>query len=58
MLLKEQIMKGIAELPDTASVEDIIEKVIFIDKVERGIEDVKKGDVTADEDLEDEIEQW
>ena len=58
MLLKEQVIKIIAELPENSSAEEMIEKIIFIDKVEKGLEQAKEGKVTSDAELDAEIEKW
>lgn len=58
MLLKEQVIKIIAELPENSSAEEMIEKIIFIDKVEKGLEQAKEGKLTSDAELDAEIEKW
>ena len=50
MLTKEKIKKTIDTLPDNFTIEDVIEELIILDKIEQGLNDVKDGNVyTTDE---------
>lgn len=43
MTLKEKVLRAVDQLPDDASLEDIMERVYFLLKVQRGIEDADAG---------------
>ncbi len=58
MLLKEQVIKIIDALPENSSAEEMIEKIIFIDKVEKGLDQAKTGKIISDSKLDTEIEKW
>ena len=50
MLTKEIIKKTIDTLPDHFTIEEVIEELVLIDKIEQGLKDVKEGNVyTTDE---------
>ena len=45
-------------LPEEFSIDELIERLILIEKIERGNKQSENGDVIADEDLNKEIEKW
>ena len=45
MLTKEKVLKSIDDLPSEFSLDDLIEKVIILEKVEIGLHQVKEGKV-------------
>jgi predicted transcriptional regulator len=58
MLSKSNVLKTITNFPENFSVDELIDKMILLDKIEKGIQDAEKGDVVSDEDLDIEIEKW
>lgn len=58
MLIKQKVQEQIALLPETFSLDELVEKLILIEKIERGIVQSDNGDVISEEDLEREIEKW
>ncbi|MEI7727869.1 MAG: hypothetical protein WCK09_22370 [Bacteroidota bacterium] len=59
MLTKEKIRKTIDNLPDDSfSIEEIVERLIILDKVEQGLQDVKDGNVHTTGEVRKKLEQW
>ena len=58
MLTREKVIETIKQLPDKFSVDEIIDRIILLDKIEIGLEQSKQGQVTADEDLGKKLPQW
>jgi predicted transcriptional regulator len=56
--LKEQAIKAIRKLPDTATVDDIIYQVYFIAQVEAGMNDVREGRVVSHEEAKKRMRKW
>ncbi len=56
--LKEKAINAISELPDTATIDDMMYRLYVIDKVKKGREAIKKGDSIPAQDLMKEIETW
>lgn len=52
MLNKQQVIDSIQQLPDQFSVDDLIERVIVMEKIERGLRQSQKGEIVSDSDLE------
>lgn len=55
---KENAIKAIEKLPEESTYEDIMERLLFIQKVESGLEDVRQARVTSDEDVKKRLAQW
>ena len=49
--LKQKMVETVEHLPDSATVEDAIERLYFLAKVERGLEQSAAGDTIAHEDI-------
>lgn len=43
MTTKEKMLKAFNELPDNASIEDAMERLLFLAKVERGLQEADFG---------------
>ena len=48
---KQRILKLIEELPNDASIEDVMEKVYFHEVVNRGLEDIAAGRIVSHEEV-------
>jgi hypothetical protein len=53
-ILKEQIEK----FPENFSIEELIERLIVIDKIERGNEQSENEEIVSESELNTEIEKW
>jgi len=58
MLLKKQIIETIEKMPTDATTEDLIERIIFIQKIEEGIKDVDLNNVVNEAEVDNLIEKW
>jgi predicted transcriptional regulator len=58
MLTKDKIKKTIDTLPDKFTIEDVIEELIIIDKIEQGLKDVQEGNVYTTEEARIKLEKW
>ena len=56
--MKELVMEVTNSLPDTATLDDIIEAIYIRLKIEEGIKDVENNKELITEELLEEIEQW
>ncbi len=56
--LKQEAIRIISKLPETASIEDIMYELYVVDKVKKGREAVERGESTSIEDLKKEIQSW
>lgn len=56
--LKQEAIRIISKLPETASIEDIMYELYVVDKVKKGREAVERGESTSIEDLKKEMQSW
>jgi len=55
MLTKTKVLKAIKQLPENFSIDEIIDQMILLEKIEIGLAQSKRGEVISDEDLDKEI---
>ncbi len=58
MLTKAIVNKMVKRLPDSFSIDELIEQLIFIEKVEVGLLQSKEGRVVANDEVKLMIEKW
>jgi hypothetical protein len=58
MLTKSKIKEAIENLPEEVSIDDIIDRLILIEKTEKGIRQSDNGEVLSDAELDKEMEKW
>ena len=58
MLTKSQVKRQMEKLPEEFSLDELVEQLILIQKVERGLKDSDENKIISEEDLDKEIEKW
>lgn len=58
MLTKESVIKTIAMLPDNFDLDELIDKLIFIDKVEKGLDQSIKNKVVSESQAKKKLAKW
>ena len=58
MITKKQLTLTLEKLPDEFSLEDLIDKLILLDKIERAEQESERGETITESELEKEIEKW
>lgn len=58
MLTKTTLKEQIENFPDKFSIDELVERLILMEKVERGNKQSENGEVITDEELDKEIEKW
>ena len=58
MTSKDMAIKTIQELPDSATWEEIEERVRFLAGIDKGLADIKAGRVVPHEDVKESLERW
>ncbi len=56
--LKQEAIKALTKLPDTANIDDIMYELYVIDKVKKGREAVERGESVSIEELRREMQTW
>jgi predicted transcriptional regulator len=58
MTSKQIAIKTIQEMPDSATWNDIEERIRFLAAIEEGLEDIKAGRVIPHQDVKESLKQW
>jgi hypothetical protein len=58
MTTKQQILKALEELPDDASVEDALERLYLLYKVETGIRQADAGELISQKEARERMAKW
>jgi predicted transcriptional regulator len=58
MLTKEKIKKTVDLLPENVTADELINRIILLDKIEQGLDDVEKGNVFTTEEVEKKLNKW
>ena len=58
MLTKDLVKEQIESSPNQFSIDELFEKLIVIDKIEKGIEQSDNEDTISEEELDFEIKKW
>jgi len=60
MITKQQIVDAINALPEDKfdNIDTVIEEIILLEKIEKGLQDIKEGKTKSAEEVDREIEKW
>ena len=58
MTIRERVIQTVQDLPDDATVEDAMERLLLLAKIERGIELVDSGQAIAHSQIKERIAKW
>ena len=58
MTEKERILKIVEQMPDTATVEDVMDELYFKEVVNRGLADLTAGRLINHDDAKKRLAQW
>lgn len=57
-ITKEKLQKQIDEFPDEISIDDVIERLIMIEKIETRIQESENNETISEDDLKNEMQEW
>jgi hypothetical protein len=58
MITKKQVNVTLEKLPEEFSLEDLIDKLILLEKIERAERESENGETISDTELEIEMKKW
>lgn len=58
MLTKEKVIQAINKLPGEFSVDQAIDELILLEKIDRGLVQSETNEVIPDEELDKELPEW
>jgi hypothetical protein len=58
MLDKKKVLKSIKDLPDTFSLEEVIDRIVLLQKIEIGLEQSRKGETLTNSEAKTRLKKW
>ncbi len=58
MLTKDQVINSLKEMPTQFSIDELMDKLILLQKIEIGLEQSKQGDVYSSQEAREMLKQW
>ncbi len=58
MITKTALKKHIEKFPEEFTIDELIERILFIEKLEKRIQKSDENDVLSEQELENEMKQW
>jgi len=58
IMTKEKVIEALEKMPQEFSTEELIERLIFIDKIEKGLQDLRDGKTMTLEEAKERARQW
>lgn len=58
MLTKEQVINSLKDMPNQFSIDELMDKLILLQKVETGLNQSKKGEVYSTKEAKEMLKKW
>ena len=58
MLTKDKVRKTIDRLPENFTVDQIVEKLVILNRIEEGLKDIEEGRVFTTDQVKKELKTW
>jgi hypothetical protein len=55
---RDKVMETVREFPQELDLEELMERLVFVEKVEKGLEQMKEGKTVLHEQVKDMIKKW
>lgn len=58
MITKDKVMELVEHMPDIFSVDDLVERVLILEKIEKAQKEIENGEGMDWEDFKKEMDKW
>lgn len=58
MTTKEKVMQAVQDLPDNSSIEDAMERLFFLAKIEKGLRQADAGNTLPHAQVKERMAKW
>ncbi|MFD2601125.1 hypothetical protein [Flavobacterium suzhouense] len=58
MLTKEKIIEAIKDMPNKFSVDDLLDRIMLLQKIEIGLEQSESGNVVSTDEAKQRLQKW
>lgn len=58
MITKTQLINSLDKLPENLTIDQVIDHLMFIEKIQKGFDDSANGKVNTKEEAKDKLKRW
>ena len=58
MITKTQIINSLEKLPENLTIDQVVDHLIFIEKVQKGLDDSANGQIYTKEEAKQKLKKW
>lgn len=58
MINKTQLINAIEKMPDNLTIDQVIDRIIFMDKVQKGLDDSANGRINTKKEAKQKLNKW
>lgn len=58
MITKTQLINSLDKLPESLTIDQVIDHLMFIDKIQKGLDDSANGRVNTKEEAKEKLKRW
>ncbi|MGB3777906.1 MAG: hypothetical protein WA960_06080 [Tunicatimonas sp.] len=58
MLTKEKVLQTVRQLPDKFSLDELLDEMVLLQKIERGLAQSDNDEVISDDELDKQLSEW
>ncbi len=58
MTVKDKVLRTVSDLPDNASIEDAMERIFFLGKIEKGLQQADTGQTLPHAAVKERMAKW
>lgn len=58
MVTKAQIITALDKMPESMSIDQLVDHLIFVEKVQKGLEDSENGNTNTKEEAKQKLSKW
>lgn len=58
MITKDQVINSLKEMPTQFSIDELMDKLILLQKIDVGLEQSKQGEVYSSQEAKEMLKQW
>jgi len=55
---KEKVLEAVSKLPDEFTLDELVERLIILEIIEKGMKQVNAGQVVSSEEARNKFKQW
>jgi predicted transcriptional regulator len=58
MITKTQIRNSLDNLPENFTIDQVIDRLIYLEKIQKGLDDSKNGRINSKEEAKQKLSRW